>query len=141
MHASSSSYGADVTARADNGLTPLHRNVAFPYRAWCGHDRPGQLRTRTRRDTAATILSEVARFLSEHGAYATQQPRPDKQNPLLVAADEETEETAPILVRQGAGTIALDNNRLTQLHGKSGTGKCGGRTHPCRARCGRGNPG
>ena len=35
-------------------------------------------------------LLEVARFLSEHGAYATQQPRSDKQNPLLVAADEET---------------------------------------------------
>ena len=40
----------------------------------------------------------------------------DKQNLLQMAADEENEETAPILARKEAGTTVRDNNGWTQMH-------------------------
>jgi len=55
--------------------------------------------------------SEVARFLSEHGAYATATAQADEWSLLQVVAKEENEETARILIRQEADAIAAAHPR------------------------------
>jgi ankyrin repeat protein len=87
-------HDADVSAKDEKGITPLHRAAVNLHPGW---------------------RVELVRVLIEHGA-GVNAPSKDGSTPLLMAAEDGSVEVVQMLIKHGADVSAEDEKGRTPLH-------------------------